>query len=66
MTLNEFGLGRSKLGPQAAQHIKEFHELFDEIAGIYPGGPSVPIDKIEAAWQRAVRIKGFDPMHWLW
>lgn len=66
LALNKFGLGGSKLGPEPKRLIGEFHDLFEKLAGITPGGPSVPLDKVDEAWQKAVKIMGFDPMNWLW
>jgi RHS repeat-associated protein len=54
-----------RLGPLAQEALRDFNALVFRLAGIYPGGPSVSIDKLDQAYRRAVELLGFDPWAWL-
>jgi hypothetical protein len=41
--------------------MRQFHELHMRLAGVYPGGPAVSIDKLEWAHQQAMKALGFNP-----
>ena len=59
-------LGRSTLGSNAREALRAFNRYVLELAGVYPGGPSVSIDVLEQAHQKAVATFGFDPTYWRW
>jgi len=59
--LGQAGVNGRWAARQFSALLAEFNELVHRLAGLVPGGGTVPISKLEKAWQEAVRILGFNP-----